>query len=316
MSGLYQWSTGGRQRCVKKALAVRSGYETGYYSGSNDRFARILQEYAVTLLDIIPSLRGAATSRLDPAVWPATTHYRHGRVTVGGVVLHELANQFESPTYVLDEASLCSRRATVSRGFGDAEVRYRPGPFLTSRVGGWVAHQHLSLVVDSVSELAIARRSGFAPDRIVLVVDSRGYASLPAPGHVGRIVVDATAPLESVTAAQSPQKTVVRVHPSRCAEDTIARVVNLRGLDLVGVHCDTAPTGDDVRNQLSNAVAVMCDAYRNHGVLSSELHIAIASGGGAAARMISVFGAWRILRGEQIGGGDRGRDELLHGCYK
>jgi hypothetical protein len=32
--------------------------------------------------------------------------------------------------------------------------------------------------------------------------------------------------------------------------------------------------------------------------------------------MISVFGARRILRGKQTGGGDQGPNELLHGCPK
>jgi hypothetical protein len=32
--------------------------------------------------------------------------------------------------------------------------------------------------------------------------------------------------------------------------------------------------------------------------------------------VISVLGPRRILRGKKAGAGDRGRDELLHGCPK
>ena len=234
------------------------------------------------LLNILPSLRPTA-ARLDPAVWPATTHYRNGRIVVGGVALHELANRFPAPTYVLDESSVRGRRATTADSFGDAEVLYHPGRFLTSQIGGWVAHQNLSLIVNSVSELATARRSGCAPSRIVLVVDSTGYKSIPAPGHVGRIVVDSSEPLDKVSAAQSPQKTLVRVHSSRCSRGTIARAIDLPALSFVGVRCDTAPTRQDVHKQVSKAVAVMSEAYRDHGVLSTELHVAIAADGSGAA---------------------------------
>jgi hypothetical protein len=46
---------------------------------------------SMTLLDYLPSLRGALSSRLDHAVWPSTTHYRHGRVTVAGMFLDDIA---------------------------------------------------------------------------------------------------------------------------------------------------------------------------------------------------------------------------------
>lgn len=142
-------------------------------------------ESAVTLLDILPSLRGTTTSRLDPTVWPVTTHYRHGRITVGGVDLDEVADRFGTPTYVLDEVGLRGAGATISRGFRHTEVLCGTSSLLTGGVA-----------------LAVA-----------------------------------------------------------------------------GLRCDAAPNPDDISDRMLTAVAVMCDTYREHQVLMTELHVGIATGG-------------------------------------
>src|SRR6266568_609665 len=63
---------------------------------------------AVTLLEIFPSLRsGMMSPRLDATVWPCETHYDDlGRITVGGVALADIADQYGTPTYVLDETEV------------------------------------------------------------------------------------------------------------------------------------------------------------------------------------------------------------------
>ena len=58
----------------------------------------------MTLFEILPSLQHAATPRIDRAVWPLTTHIDDlGRLCVGGVPLTEVADEFRTPTYVIDE---------------------------------------------------------------------------------------------------------------------------------------------------------------------------------------------------------------------
>ena len=91
----------------------------------------------MTLLDILPSLRGTTTSRLDPTVWPPTTHYHHGRITVGGVDLDEVADRFGSPTYVLDDVGRRSAAETVAHGFRGSDVLCSASSLLTSGVAQW-----------------------------------------------------------------------------------------------------------------------------------------------------------------------------------
>ncbi|NDV05195.1 diaminopimelate decarboxylase [Rhodococcus sp. IEGM 248] len=240
----------------------------------------------MTLLDILPSLRGTTTSRLDPTVWPVTTHYHHGRITVGGVDLDEVADRFGTPTYVLDEVGLRGVGAAISRGFRDAEVLYSTSSLLTGGVARWVAGQQLSLVVHSQHEVVLARRNGVDPDRIVLLISSGETGSGPAMtlavGHVGRLVVDAGVPIDTIAAPeQRPHKTVVRVHNCRSTDALVGRVVDAPALELIGVRCDAAPNPGDIRDQVLTAVAVMCDTYREHQVLMTELHVGVATDGTA-----------------------------------
>ncbi len=58
----------------------------------------------MTLLDFLPSLQHAATTRIDPTVWPLTARVDDlGRLTVGDVALTDLADQYGTPAYVVDE---------------------------------------------------------------------------------------------------------------------------------------------------------------------------------------------------------------------
>ncbi|WP_237735261.1 hypothetical protein [Rhodococcus sp. JVH1] len=218
-------------------------------------------------------------------MWPATARYHHGRITVGGVELEEIADRFGSPTYLLDEVSLDNARETMSRRFRDAEILCSSSSLLPSGVARWVAGQRLALVVHSHHEGVLARRNGVDPDRIVQLIGSAESGSCSArmfgTGRVGRIVVDAGAPIETIrTSGPAPQQTIVRVQTPRCAEATVGRVVAAPALDLVGVRCDTAPTLDGVRDQVLTAIAVMCDAYRQHRVLMTQLHVGIGIGTG------------------------------------
>jgi diaminopimelate decarboxylase len=238
----------------------------------------------VTLLDILPSLRGTTTARVDPTVWPVTTHYHHGRITVGGVDLDEVADRFGTPTYVLDEAGLRGAGATITRGFGDTEVLYSTSSLLTSAIARSVAGQHLTLVVHSPHDVVLARQGGVDPDRIVLLIGSGETGSGPAmtlaAGHADRLVVDADVPIEAIGAPEhGPHQTIARVHTCRSAETLVRRVVDAPALELIGVRCDAAPNPDDIRDQVLTAVAVMSDTHREHQVLMTQLHVGIATDG-------------------------------------
>ena len=63
-----------------------------------------------TLPDVLPSIGYAAPPRFHPAIWPMTTHSDdEGRLCIGEVPLTDIADEFRTPTYVIDEADFRSR---------------------------------------------------------------------------------------------------------------------------------------------------------------------------------------------------------------
>jgi diaminopimelate decarboxylase len=64
----------------------------------------------MTFFVILPSLRHAVPPGIDRAIWPLTSHVDAlGRLCVGGVPLTEVADEFSTPTYVIDEADFRRR---------------------------------------------------------------------------------------------------------------------------------------------------------------------------------------------------------------
>ena len=106
---------------------------------------------------------------LDPSVWPRGAIRRDdGVVEFAGVAAHELAEQFGTPLFVIDEDDFRSRCREMAEAFGGAErVHYASKAFLCTEIARWVAQEGLGLDVASGGELAIALRAGFPPERIV-----------------------------------------------------------------------------------------------------------------------------------------------------
>ena len=63
-----------------------------------------------TLPDILPSIGHAAPPRFHPAIWPLTAHSDDdGRLCIGEVALTDIADEFGTPAYVIDEADFRNR---------------------------------------------------------------------------------------------------------------------------------------------------------------------------------------------------------------
>ena len=109
-----------------------------------------------------------------PSLW-ATSVGRGGDgvLTVGGVSVTELAREFGTPAYVIDEDDFRSRardfKQTYAEVFdglsGGADVFYAGKAFLCTEVARWIDDEGLHLDVCSGGELAVAharRRAGRA----------------------------------------------------------------------------------------------------------------------------------------------------------
>ncbi len=130
---------------------------------------------------------------LDPRIWPMNlTRNQNGVVSFAGLDVRDLAAEYGTPTFLLDEADFRSRARAYAEAFDGADVFYAGKSFLCTTVARWVAEEGLGLDVCSAGELAVALRAGFPAERIALHGNNKSIAELQMAldAGVGRIVLD------------------------------------------------------------------------------------------------------------------------------
>lgn len=132
---------------------------------------------------------------LDAAVWPHGAARRDdGVVEFAGVAADELAAEFGTPLFVIDEDDFRARCREMAEAFGGAErVHYASKAFLCTETARWVAQEGLSLDVASGGELAIALKADFPTDRITMHGNNKSADELrlAVRSGVAHVVVDA-----------------------------------------------------------------------------------------------------------------------------
>jgi diaminopimelate decarboxylase len=120
-----------------------------------------------------------------------------GHLEIGGCDTVELAREFGTPLYVMDEAAIrrnCREivRAFAERYAGEIDVHYAGKAFLCMAMCRLIAEEGLSLDVASGGELYTALKAGFPPERIALHGNNKSLEELKLAieNGVGRIVVD------------------------------------------------------------------------------------------------------------------------------
>jgi diaminopimelate decarboxylase len=148
-------------------------------------------------------------SALDPSVWSRNaTRDAEGAITVAGVSARELADEFGTPLYVVDEADARGRaraaRTAFDREFArvgsSARVYYAGKAFLSSEVARWVTGAGLSLDVASGGELAVALAAGVDPGVIGLHGNNKSIAEIDraVAAGVGVIIIDSLIEIERI----------------------------------------------------------------------------------------------------------------------
>jgi diaminopimelate decarboxylase len=143
-------------------------------------------------------------SRLAPNVWPRNAvRGDDGVVRVAGVKVTDLAQQYGTPLFVIDEDDFRSRCREMAATFGGGEnVRYAAKAFLCREVARWIDQEGLALDVCTGGELAVALRADFPAERIALHGNNKSVDELTAAvrAGVGHIVVDSMTEIERLDA--------------------------------------------------------------------------------------------------------------------
>ncbi|BBX42509.1 diaminopimelate decarboxylase [Mycobacterium simiae] len=137
---------------------------------------------------------------LAPNVWPRNTiRNDSGVAVIAGVSVTDLAQEYGTPLFVLDEDDFRSRCREIASAFGGgANVHYAAKAFLCSEVARWIAEEGLSLDVCTGGELAVALHANFPPERITFHGNNKSVAELTAAvkAGVGHVVVDSMTEIE------------------------------------------------------------------------------------------------------------------------
>ncbi len=247
---------------------------------------------------------------LDPRVWARTVERRaDGVVTVAGLDVHELAETYGTPAYVLDEDDFRARCRAWREAFGaDADVFYAGKAFLSRAVVRWLHEEGLNLDVCSGGELTTALAGGMPAERLALHGNNKSSEEIEraVAAGVGRIVLDSFQEIERVADVTRRlgvrQRVQVRVtvgveahthefiataHEDQkfglafadgTAAEAVRRVLARRddGLDLVGIHSHIGSQIFDMAGFEVSArrVVALLDTIRNeHGVELPEIDL-------------------------------------------
>jgi len=142
--------------------------------------------------------------RLAPNVWPRnTTRDGTGAAVIGGVTVTQLAQEYGTPLFVIDEDDFRSRCQDMGAAFGGGRnVHYAAKAFLCSEIARWINEEGLSLDVCTGGELAVALHADFPPERITFHGNNKSVAELTAAvkAGVGHVVLDSMTEIERLDA--------------------------------------------------------------------------------------------------------------------
>jgi diaminopimelate decarboxylase len=251
-------------------------------------------------------------SDLEPSVWPSSAvRSPEGVLTLGGVDVRDLASEFGTPAYVLDEQDFRDRCRAWREAFAGADVYYAGKAFLCSEVARWIAEEGLGLDVCTGGELAVAERVGFPPERLTFHGNNKSNVELERAlvYGVGRVVVDSFEEIVRLAAlAESRgvrQRVLVRATPgveahthefvqtgqedqkfgfslaSGAAAEAVRRIVSLPSLELVGLHCHIGSHIFDTRGfslAAHRMVGLLAAVRDEHGIELPELDLGGGTG--------------------------------------
>ncbi len=202
-----------------------------------------------------------------------TTRDSDGVATVAGVRVTDLAQQYGTPVFVVDEADVRERAREIREAFESAFARigataktyYAGKAFLCTEVARWAVDAGMGVDVCSGGELAVALAAEVPPAKIGLHGNNKSVAeiAMAVDAGVGSIVIDSIIEIERVAAAASNAGVVQNVRlrvnsgvhasthdflatshedqkfglPMTDAPAAVAQIRSHSSLNFLGLHC-------------------------------------------------------------------------------
>lgn len=211
-------------------------------------------------------------NELNPGIWPqGVSRSEAGEITVAGVPVSELAEQFGTPAYIVSEDHFRSRARAFRDAFNEAfaplcggvDVYYAGKSFLCTEIANWVDQEGLRLDTCSGGELALASRAGIDGAKLGLHGNNKSDNEInrALDMGIGRIVVDSLQELERVAEVARGRgltaPILLRLTPGVHAEThefiATAHEDQKFGLSMASVHGKTSPAEQAVASALGHA---------------------------------------------------------------
>lgn len=245
---------------------------------------------------------------LDEKVWARTvTRDTDGALTVGGIEVARLAEEFGTPAYFLDESDFRARCRAWAEAFGpEADVFYAGKAFLSRAVVRWLQEEGLNLDVCSGGELVTALDAGMPAERIAFHGNNKSVAEIERAieAGVGRIVLDSFQEIvrvshiaqqlgkrqrvqirvtvgveahthEFIATAHEDQKFGIALADGQAAE-AVRRALTLDGLELIGIHSHIGSQIFDMAGfevSARRVVQLLAEIRDEHGIELPEIDL-------------------------------------------
>jgi diaminopimelate decarboxylase len=250
----------------------------------------------MTQFELLPWPRHGLSPHLDRAIWPLSASVDDlGQLCVGGVPVTEIAADYGTPAYVVDELDFRARIRAYRAALPGAELVYAGKALLSSAVADWADTEGAGLNVCSPGELATVLTAGVPPSQVVLHGNAMTGGELhdAVDAGVGRIVVDSPNTITLLAAqVRRRQNVLIRVIPDiearrregglgftlahgRAAR-AVKRILDQPWLNLVGLHCHLGSRITDPGRfgaAIRQLVALMAEVRDRHGVVLSQLDL-------------------------------------------
>ena len=136
-------------------------------------------------------------SKLNPVnIWPRNTSFKNGEIHIAGIRAQELAKEFGTPAFIIDEDDFRSRvqdfRKALDSTFGreSSDLIYAAKAFLSVQVAKWLEQEGAGLDVCSGGELAVALAAKFPANRIEVHGNNKSLSEIRTAIEIGvRVIV-------------------------------------------------------------------------------------------------------------------------------
>ena len=157
------------------------------------------------------------------SAWSSNVKFENGQLTIAGTTASELAREFGTPTFILDEDDFKARASAfvnaMQKSFSGATVYYASKAFTCKQIARWCNELGLGMDVATGGELEVALSVNFPASRIEVHGNNKSLSEIDRAVEVGVgcIVIDSIQEIGRVADAAKrhgkTQSVMIRLNP-------------------------------------------------------------------------------------------------------